>query len=65
MTTPKTIHYIFNELQEAVQSYHMCLDRLEKWESMYPQYRFDIDLMTSGIKRSPTVRIAIYKNNKK
>lgn len=61
MTTPKTINYVFDNLQEAVRSYHECLDRLERWSVKYPSYTFDINLITSGIKRSPTVRIVVIK----
>jgi hypothetical protein len=64
MTTPKTINYVFNDLQEAVRSYHECLGRLERWSIKYPNYDFDINLLTSGIKRLPTVRVTIIKHKR-
>lgn len=61
----RTIRYVHKSLQEAVKSYHECLNRLEKWEEKYPQYKFEIYLMNLGINNDPTVRITISKNEQR
>lgn len=62
MTNPKIINYHYNSLQEAVQAYHALLNRLETWAVKYPNYSFEIYLLTSGIKRMPTVKIEVTKH---
>lgn len=58
----KTINYIYDGVQEAVQSYHILLRRLERWETTYPNYEFEIYLRTTGITRKWAVTITVKKH---
>lgn len=57
----KTISYRFDSLSDAVECYHKCVSRLESWETKYPNYDYDICIITEGIKRMPSVEIKITK----
>jgi hypothetical protein len=55
------LNYKFSSLLEAQAMYHKSVDRLEEWVSKYPNYDFDVKLLTTG-HREPTVQITINKN---